>query len=72
MIEVGTRVKFVPAILATKFDEFYADQTKVATGKVFLVNKEHRVFWIEFKSFGVRQVESFKFFDIGKSVKILG
>ena len=70
MIGEGTRVRFVPAF-KTKCHEFNVESDMV-NGKIVSVNWEHKTFFVEYYSGGTRQIEAFKFFDIGKSVKILG
>ncbi len=72
MIGEGVKVRFVPTCLHNMHDDHAEVRRKTITGTIFLVNWEHRVFWVEYESGGTRQVEAFQFWDIGKTVKLCG
>ena len=69
MVEVGQKVRFDP------FDAikgFMAEDNRgtVTTGTVVYVNKQHKWFSVEYGNPKMRT--SFKFYEIGKTVKICG
>jgi hypothetical protein len=72
MIFEGAKVQFIPSI--NKWTKEGQPETpgKTVTGKITQVNWQNRVFFVEYKLGDSKQTEAFKFFDIGKSVKILG
>lgn len=72
MIGEGMKVQFVPSFAQSKIDTPEEAWAKHVTGTIIFVNWEHRVFFVEYYAGDTRQVETFQFFDIGKSVKILG
>lgn len=72
MISVGAKVRFCPACDIGMNDTPEERAEKKITGTVFYVNRDHSVFWAEYAAGNTRQVESFKFVDIGKAVKIIG
>ena len=70
MIFEGAKVQFIPA-----HNKLYKDgqsAENVVVGKISKVNWQNRVFFAEYKSGDSIQTEAFQFFDIGKSVNILG
>lgn len=69
MIEVGQRVQFIPYWDASMHDDAKARKAKTVVGVVTLVNVAHRVFYCEYDHYGVKQVEAFKFQDIGDTVR---
>lgn len=68
MIEVGQRVQFVPYWDISMHDDAKTKKEKTVTAVVTIVNEKHRVFWCEYGYHGVKQVETFKFQDIGDTV----
>lgn len=72
MIGEGMKVRFIPAFAQSKIDDEAERRRKTVTGTIFMVNWEHRLFWVEFECGGTRQVESFQFMDIGQAVSICG
>jgi hypothetical protein len=70
MIFEGAKVQFIPA--HHKWSKEGQPDAKAVTGKISKVNWQNRVFFVEYKSGDTIQTEAFQFYDIGKSVKILG
>lgn len=70
MIFEGAKVQFIPA--HHKWSKDGQSDAHVVTGRITQVNWQNRVFFAEYKSGDTIQTEAFQFFDIGKSVKILG
>lgn len=68
MIKVGQRFRFVPHWNVSMHDDAKARKAKTVTGVVTIVNAKHRVFWCEYDHDGTKQVEAFKFQDIGDTV----
>lgn len=69
MIEVGERVQFVPYWNVSMLDNAKVKKAKSVVGVVTLVNAKNRVFWCEYDHYGVKQLEAFKFQDIGDTVR---
>lgn len=72
MIFEGAKVQFIPSINKWTKEGQPETQAKTVTGRIVKVNWQNRVFFVEYKSGDTIQTEAFQFFDIGKSVKILG
>lgn len=70
MIFEGAKVQFIPA--HHKWAKEGQPESPMVTGKISKVNWQHRVFFAEYKCGNSIQTEAFQFYDIGKSVKILG
>ena len=70
MIYEGAKVQFVPSFNAK--EKFFNRKEDYITGTIYMVNWEHKTFFVRYKAGDTIQTEAFKFFDIGKSVKILG
>lgn len=70
MIGEGVKVQFIPS--HHKWDKEGQPDVKVVTGRIAKVNWTSRVFFVEYKCGDTIQTEAFKFWDIGKSVTILG
>ena len=71
MVEVGQRVRFVPYWNLGEYDNAKTKKAKSVAGVVTIVNAKHQVFWCEYAYKGVRQIETFKFVDIGDAVHVL-
>ena len=69
MIEVGQKMRFVPHYDVSEKDGKRAIKAKSVTGVVTMVNAKHRVFWCEYDHYGSKQLEAFKFQDIGDRVR---
>ena len=69
MIEVGQKVRFDPMYNAMGFLALEVKGAYV-TGKVVMVNEDHKWFSVEYGN--PRTRTSFKFWDIGKTVNIIG
>ena len=70
MIFEGAKVQFTPS--HHKWTKEGQQNCPVVTGRISKVNWRNRVFFCEYKAGDSIQTEAFQFFDIGKSVKILG
>lgn len=68
MITVGEKVQFDPFKVITGFASDL-NRGKMMTGTVVMVNYENKWFSVEYDCGGTKQRISFKFWDIGKSVK---
>lgn len=69
MVEVGQRMCFVPHWNMSDKDDKRTKKAKTVTAVVTLVNERNRVFWCEYDHYGTKQVEAFKFQDIGDRVR---
>lgn len=72
MIGIGMKVSFVPAFVPGSQNWIKPDPSEIVTGTIVYIHWEHKYFTVEFKCGDTMQRESFKFFQIGKSVKIRG
>ena len=72
MISIGTKVRFCPAHSIGGNDTPQERAAKTVTGRVFLISKRKQVFFCEYIAGGIRQIESFKFSQIGQAVKLYG
>lgn len=70
MIFEGAKAQFIPA--HNKWAKEGQSDMKVVTGEITKVNWQNRTFFVEYKCGDSIQTEAFQFYDIGKSVKILG
>lgn len=72
MIKIGTLVSFVPSFLDS--DKFTPKKRKevTVTGIITYINWAHHYFTVQWSKEGCTWRESFKFFDIGRTVKICG
>lgn len=68
MIEVGQRVQFIPYWDFCRPDDPKTRKAKMVTAVVTIVNEKHCVFWCEYEHCGSKQIETFKFQDIGDTV----
>ncbi len=71
MIEMGQAVRFKPFEDTKGFGSRDNTQEPV-TGKVVYINEPHKWFTAEYNCNGVKLRKSFKFWDIGKAVKVCG
>jgi hypothetical protein len=71
VIEVGQKVKFDPFKEHTGFAS-EGCKGKNVTGTVVFVNEPHKWFLVEYTGVGGKQHTSFKFYEIGKAVKVCG
>ena len=70
MIFEGAKMQFIPA--HHKWAKDGQPDAPVVTGRISKVNWQNRVFFAEYKCGNTIQTEAFQFFNIGKSVKLLG
>lgn len=72
MIGEGMKVRFIPCVI--KDSKFTPEERRAAhvTGKVVYINWEHKYFTAEYEMGGEKHKESFKFWQIGKEVKVSG
>lgn len=70
MIFEGAKVQFTPS--HHKWSKEGQPDAPVVTGRITNVNWQNRVFFVEYRTGESIQTEAFQFWDIGKSVKILG
>ena len=68
MVEVGQRMKFIPCWDYSSKDTAQEKKNKIITGVVVKVNAKHLIFFCEYDHYGPKQIESFKFQDIGNTV----
>lgn len=69
MIEVGQKVRFDPFEHSMGFNS-EANRGEIVTGTVAMVNYPHKWFSVEYGNPKMRT--SFRFEDVGKSVKVCG
>lgn len=72
MIGEGMKVRFVPSFARGMNDSPEELAAKTITGTICYINWEHQNFTVEFDCGGTKQKESFRFWEIGKAVKVIG
>jgi hypothetical protein len=72
MIQIGQRVRFVPEYMKCKPFSYEERRTAKVTGTVVYINQAHRYFVAEFDCGNTKQREAFKFYYIGKTVRVCG
>ena len=72
MIEIGTKVKFIPFFNDNKLLTPAERRSFATVGTVVYVNHDHKYFTAEYDCLGTKQRESFKFYYLGKMVKVCG
>lgn len=72
MIGIGMKARFAPAFVPGALWTHSIDPSEYVTGTIVYINQGHTYFTVEFKCGDTMQRESFKFFHIGKSVKVCG
>lgn len=72
MIKIGMRVSFVPSF--TPFVDWSLKKctNEYVTGRIYYINWKNKHFGVEFDCGYSKQRESFKFFQIGEEVRLLG
>ena len=72
MIEVGRMIRFVPHFFESA--RFSPQERKAAmiSAEIVYVNDAHRMFLVEWESYGVPIREAFLFADIGERVRLYG
>ena len=68
MIKVGQKMCFIPHWDIVLHDDKKTRKAKTVTGVVTIVNYKHKIFWCEYDHYCSKQVETFKFCDIGDVV----
>ena len=72
MIGEGMKVRFVPMFNRGEKDTEAEIKANSITGKIVYINWENKFFMVEFKCGDSIQRESFKFFEIGERVSVIG
>lgn len=74
MIEIGQKVQFDPVREHKGFmpKKEKDAKPKIVTATVVYVNEPHKWFTAEYNACGTKLRTSFKFWDIGKAVKVCG
>ena len=72
MIGEGLKVRFIPTFARNMHDTIEELAEKTITGTICYINWEHQNFTVEFDCGGTKQKESFRFWEIGKAVKVIG
>ena len=72
MIGEGMKVRFVPLFNRAEHDSQAETRAKSITGKIVYINWEHKFFMVEYGCGDSKQRESFKFFEIGERVSVIG
>lgn len=72
MIGEGMKVRFCPMIDRGLLDSEAELRAKSITGTIVYINWEHKYFMVEFPCGDSKQRESFKFFEIGERVSVIG
>lgn len=72
MIGEGMKVRFCPMFNRSVIDSPDDVKAKSVTGKIIYINWEHKYFMVEFQCGDSKQRESFKFFEIGERVSVIG
>ena len=72
MIGEGMKVRFVPMFNRGALDSEEEIRSKSITGTIVYISWEHKYFTVEFKCGDSIQRESFKFFEIGERVSVIG
>lgn len=72
MIGEGMKVRFCPMFDRGALDSQADLAAKSVTGKIIYINWEHKYFLVEFNCSRSKQRESFKFFEIGERVSVIG
>ena len=72
MIQEGKKVRFVPSINDSKVFTTEERKSLMIPGTVSYINWEHKWFEVVFDCGGTKQLESFKFCDIGSVVEVCG
>lgn len=70
MIGVGEKVRFVPSFDIGGNDDEETLKRKTVTGTVVYIHSAHQYFTCEYDLGRSKMRESFKFADIGKTVKL--
>ncbi len=68
----GMKVRFVPSFDRGMNDPYEELVLKMITGTIYYINWEHKCFGVEFDCGDGKQRESFKFFEIGERVSVIG
>ena len=71
MITIDDKVQFAPFRETTGFAS-EDNRCKIVTGTVVMINYANKGFSVEYDCGGVKLRTSFKFFQIGKDVRIYG
>lgn len=69
--KLGSKVKFIPTIYIDK-NGTPIEPGHSVYGHVVFINKIHKLFTVKYTLNGHEFLESFKFCDIGKAVKVYG
>lgn len=72
MIGEGMKVRFVPYYAYSQIASTEENWRNAVTGTICYINWEHKYFTVEYDCGGTIQKESFKFWEIGKAVKLCG
>ena len=72
MIGEGMKVRFCQMFNRGMLDTQAELNAKSVTGKIIYISWEHKYFTVEFKCGDGKQRESFKFFEIGERVSVIG
>lgn len=72
MVEIGMKVKFIPAIVPAGILPPAEKKLAAVVGTVVYINSQHKYFAVEYACGNTKQRENFKFSEIGQAVTICG
>jgi hypothetical protein len=72
MIGQGMKVRFTPFFSVNAIDTKEEAARRMITGTIAYINWANKCFWIAFACGGTKQMECFKFSQIGKDVVVIG